>query len=1083
VQEVMAGHDPFVGRSREMAVVGEALHGAVEGRGAVVVVGGEAGIGKTRLCHEAASRAADAGFTVVAAHCWVEGGAPALWPWQAVLRELGGERAAGLLAADAGRDSVGPERFARFVAVVDELAAASRAAPLLLVVEDVHAADAGALLLLRFVARSLGRARVVVLLSRRTGEPAAQAAARIMDEIEAEATTVVLGALDGQETRTVLSAHGWDALPDDVLAALVGLTRGNPLFLRRIAALGAVDRPDALPQGVHAAIVQALDRLDPGTRDRLRLAAVLGASPSVAEVAALAGTAPASVVEAVAEAARAGLVSSEGPDRFSFGHELIRSALEAELSAAARMDVHARAAAVVIGDRPAGPAERSARRAHHTLAAALRSGDDALVAVGACRAAARSMIANFAYEQADTLLTAALGVHEAPTLGPPPGGLLVEWAQAALLCGRLAEARRRFDRAAVALQSRDECEPVLLAEAALGLGGHWLAEHRAPVERARVLGLQQSALQRLPAGETALRCRLRARLAAEAVYDGEPVEPVLAALDAARDQGDSLVLSEALSLAHHALLSPDHVRMRLGLADELVAVASAGGHGVLALMGLCWRAVDLFLLGDHRAVRALEDLRARADALACRNIQYIVEVLDVMLLVRSGRLEEAEAAAERCFELGTDVGEVDALGYLGAHLLAIRWIQGRDTDLVDLAQEMATSATLTQDNFAFWATAAALAARAGQRGRARGILDQLTVGGLGRLPRSSTWLAGMMGLVEAAAEIGATEVAREACVYLAPHAGMPTMPSLAVVCLGSTERTLGVAALATGDLDAAIAHHERAVAANRGLVNRPLTAMAEAELAAALTRRDRPGDRARAASLLEHAVAEAEDMELDVRAPEWRKALAELTDGAGPSLDTGAGPTAIARGRGGAGPPTGVVCRHGRGWLLAVDGRRVFVADLVGMGYLATLLTHPGRPIAPLALATGGSEEPETSGYDVVDDAARAAYVARIEELHDDLAVAESDRDLGRIELVRAELDALVEHLGAAIGRGGRTRRFADEAERARTAVRKAIKRALDEIDAADPTIGQLLHTTVTTGSTCSYTPDPGNGITWSTRD
>jgi hypothetical protein len=67
-----------------------------------------------------------------------------------------------------------------------------------------------------------------------------------------------------------------------------------------------------------------------------------------------------------------------------------------------------------------------------------------------------------------------------------------------------------------------------------------------------------------------------------------------------------------------------------------------------------------------------------------------------------------------------------------------------------------------------------------------------------------------------------------------------------------------------------------------------------------------------------------------------------------------------------------------------------------------------------------------------------------------------------------------------ATGRGDRTRRFTDDAERARTAVRKAIKRALHEIDAADPAIGSLLHTTITTGSTCTYTPDPTRAIDWS---
>ncbi|HET6773653.1 MAG TPA: hypothetical protein VFH36_10100 [Acidimicrobiales bacterium] len=107
------------------------------------------------------------------------------------------------------------------------------------------------------------------------------------------------------------------------------------------------------------------------------------------------------------------------------------------------------------------------------------------------------------------------------------------------------------------------------------------------------------------------------------------------------------------------MLAPDLARDRLVLANELIGVASESGHEFLALMGLCWRAVDLFLLGDGRAGRALEDLRERADALMSQNILYIIEVLDVMRLIRAGRLDEAVAAAERCYELGIEVGEID----------------------------------------------------------------------------------------------------------------------------------------------------------------------------------------------------------------------------------------------------------------------------------------------------------------------------------------------------------------------------------------------------------------------------------------
>jgi tetratricopeptide (TPR) repeat protein len=594
--------------------------------------------------------------------------------------------------------------------------------------------------------------------------------------------------------------------------------------------------------------------------------------------------------------------------------------------------------------------------------------------------------------------------------------------------------------------------------------------------------LQRAALEGLPAGHEVLRCRLIARLAAEEVYDGGPIGPVHDALAAARRSGDLGALSEALSLSHHALLTPEFARTRLDLADELVRVAAEGGHGVLGLMGLCWRAVDLFLLGKDRALRALEDLRARADALECQNILYIVDVLDVMLLIRAGRLDDAEAASARCYDRGVAVGEVDAFGYLGAHTLAIRWIQGRDAEILEAAEDFAASNTLVEAEFGFRATAAAIAARAGLHERARAGLGRLCARGLAALPRSSTWLAGMAAIVEVAAIEGDAAAAREAYQLLAPFADLPVMPSLGVICLGSTERFLALAARTTGDADRAIAHLERAIAADRRLGNRPLAAIAAADLASALAHRGHAGDRARAAALWERAISDAESMGMAVRAEAWRvesSMPAESVVRAAASVD-------LTRGNGSAGGPGveqhGFMRRHGRGWLMEVGDHRAVVPDLVGMAYLAELVAHPAQPISALTLAGGGGAPGETR-HEIIDRQARDAYVERARELAEDLAEAEADNDLGRTDRLRIELDAVVAQIEEATGLGGRPRAFTNEQERARTAVRKAIKRAIDEIRGANPLVGEILAAAVVTGSVCMYTPPSSpHNVRWTVR-
>ena len=499
-------------------------------------------------------------------------------------------------------------------------------------------------------------------------------------------------------------------------------------------------------------------------------------------------------------------------------------------------------------------------------------------------------------------------------------------------------------------------------------------------------------------------------------------------------------------------------------------------------MGLCWRAVDLLLLGHDRAIRALEDLRARADALECQNILYIVDVLDVMLLIRGGRLDDAEAAAARCYDRGVAVGEVDAIGYLGAHTLAIRWIQGRDAEILEAAEDMAASNTLVEAEFAFRATAAAIAARAGHHERARAGLGRLCSRGLARLPRSSTWLAGMAAIVEVAAIEADVAAAREAYELLVPFADLPVMPSLGVICLGSTERFLGLAARATGDADRAITHFERAIAADRRLGNRPLAAITAADLASTLARRARAGDGARSAALWDRAIRDAESMGMTTRADAWR---AESSTPAEPLVPGAATTVDLTSGNGRSGgsrhEQQGFMRRHGRGWLVELREHRAVVPDLVGMVYLAELVAHPAQPISALTLAGGGS--PGEPRHEVIDHQARDAYAVRARELAGELAEAEAHNDLGRAERLRIELDAVVEQIEAATGLGGRPRAFTNDHERARTSVRKAIKRAIDEIRRADPVVGEILDAAVVTGSVCMYTPasSPHN-VRWTVR-
>jgi tetratricopeptide (TPR) repeat protein len=1068
VSKRLAAAEQFVGRAGELRQLDAALTTSANGRGVLMVVSGEPGIGKTRFCDQVASTARRRGFAVVSGRCWVDGGAPAFWPWQPVLRELCGDAAAGVLSAELDRPAVDASRFVRFQAVSDHLAEACARSPVCLVVDDVHAADPAMLLLARFIARSLPGLALTLVLTRRSGEVANDPdGGRLLAELEADAVPIVLEPFNLAETTDFLAANGLAGLDVSLKSAVHRMTGGNPLSLRRVAALGTRGPgADALPAGIRTAIDTALARLGPEARRILQAGAVLGPKPSVAVVADVAGCEPAAVLDAVAEGVAAGLVVSEGTHRFEFGHEVIRSALEDALGGNDRLAAHAAAASLAGAEGPPS-GERAARRAHHALAAAPRSPDDARRAVTACVEAAEAMTQSFAFERADSLLSSAVDLHDRSTIGVPPGGLLVRWAEAALRRGRMNEARARFDRAVTV--TRGANDPVLFAEAALGLGGHGVKEQRLPDERARVLGLQRAALAGLPDEAVSLRGRLEARLAAEAVIDGAPLDDLRAAVAAARGRGDPLALGEALALWHHVLLTPEHTRSRLAIADELVEVAADAGCRVLGLMGLWLRTVDLLHLGDRRAVSALEEVRARARAVGSQNILANVAVVDAMLLIRAGRLDEAAAAAERARGLGEAAGEVNALNYHGAQILGIRWIQGRSAEAAELAEQATTLPGVVDGDFAFQATAAAFLAHADRRGRARAMVAELVGDDPATLPQSSSWLVGMVAIADVAAALEDAGLAHQVYDLLEPYADLPTLGGSAVLCLGSTERALGVASQAFGDPDRAVGHFERAIEEDRRLGHLPMAIIAHADLASALVQRGRKSDRDRAAALLDRAIDEAARIGMTVRAATWQEARSALS--------------AAGRAQGNDPARKGAVYLDGRRWVVALGDRRARVPNLVGMRYLAELLTRPGQTIPALTLASQGLAPGSPGPQELLDDEARAAYQARAHELAGDLAEAEADNDPARAEKARIELDALVDQLEAATGLGGRSRAFTDPTERARSSVSKAVKRAIDAIDDVSPEIAGTLRATVSSGVVCSYTPDVQSPVVWSTRD
>jgi hypothetical protein len=631
----------------------------------------------------------------------------------------------------------------------------------------------------------------------------------------------------------------------------------------------------------------------------------------------------------------------------------------------------------------------------------------------------------------------------------PADGLeaaLAAGARAREVDGDLRASRQSFERAHQLAERAGDVQA--MARAALGLAGLWVSERRT-VTGAVLLQERLERVLSVLEPHSCLALRIRTRLAGEADYLRGGHDAILAELAAARAAADPESLADALSLAHHCLLGPDHVERRRELAVELIKVSFRTGRRSDLLMGLLWQTVDSYFAGDPHAGRHLGELRDQLKQQDHLAVAFVVSAVDVMLAIRAGRLFDAESLTRVCAANGAAAGDIDHDWWSAAQVVTIRWYQGRLAELLPMLRDRVHSPDLSAvDNSAVAALAVA-AALSGDLRTAASSLGALCGSDLDRLPRSSSWLGTMNGIVEAAYLLGDAGVSARAYELLRPYASLPMVGGLGITCFGSVHHALGVASLTSGHLDQAIAHLRAAVQHNLALGHWPAVVAARQRLVQAHRRRAQPGDAEAARGELETAASEAAALGL-------------------PAPDGGA-----ARGPSGPAGPFAECRRDGRKWRLTWRDRNVLMEDSIGLAHLAVLVANPRQEILAADLAAGlvalGVGGDGGSAHPVLDQTAIAEYRSRLKRLDAELARTEpQDEDTGAL---RAERDWLVAQLASAAGLGGRVRSFPDQGERARVAVGKAIRRALARITETDPILGDHLRQTVHTGVRCSYWP------------
>jgi class 3 adenylate cyclase/tetratricopeptide (TPR) repeat protein len=719
---------PFVGRSGEREELRGIVTRAIGGQGNLVLIGGEAGVGKSRLVEEVAIEARGLGMLALTGRCYEMTGAPPYIPFVEMLEEAGR-----LTSREALRDALGesapevaklvpelrrmlpdiqlppelpPEQERRYVfnGVRDFFGRAGRAQPLLLIIEDLHWADDSSLVLLFHIAQQLSAMRVLILatyrdlevtvgspLSKTLEELTRQRLARLLavKRLPEAAVAAMLRALSGREP------------PKPLLDVIFGETEGNPFFVeevlkhlaeegrlfddqgnwRSLLDVGETDVPESL----RLVIGRRLERLDDNLRRVLTAAAVVGRSFSFELLTALSELDADALLDAVDEAERAQLLisMSHGPQvTFRFSHELIRQTLLSSVSAARRQRLHLRAAEAMEQAHTFAGQEHSPDVAYH-LAEAGSTADPVKTSHYLTLAGDRAL-SSAAYEDALRNYEDALSLQ--------PGGerrvhadLLYKRGFALRSLGRWEEALAGWRQAVAAYQSVGDTDAIGRIYGAIAQQLLWAGRFE------EALGLSLRGLRRLGRRPSPDRCILLVSggLTLSLVGFHEAGDRMMSqAVALAEELGESHLLGRVLVYkAFHHLCYAE-------LNEELAAATKASA--LLRAAGDMWElsnalALKMFALFASGQIDEVDRIELELHPLATRvghygALLFCERILDSREFMRDPDFAKREAHASRDRELCLQSGiPVQSQSY--SYLALVRFWQGRWDESLNCCQQ------------------------------------------------------------------------------------------------------------------------------------------------------------------------------------------------------------------------------------------------------------------------------------------------------------------------------------------------------------------------------------------------------------
>lgn len=832
----------LTGRVQEMRMLERAWARSASAN-TIVLLTGEAGIGKTRLATDFTAQAKASGVRVLTARCeQMHRG-----PYGAISQlvhsvaedprhaRTAAELLAGVfpdlqggidLAAAAPSWDPQVDQHRTMDLIVRWFASMAATGPTIVMIDDVHWADEQSLLFLEHLARTPRPLGVLVLLTARVSEPDHLRDFPALRRQSPAVTRIRLRPLESAQSARLLQAEAEAAasdvrLPDRVVSWGASLSGGNPLFIvelaRRLAvgtATGSLAGPSLTMTelGVEDVIRTRLEPLPDGVQQLLENAAILGAEFDPTLLQLMSGLAENEVDAMLTIAGQHDLVGAV-PDgsTLAFRHEIVRAVLYESLPPLRRAAGHWRAVGA-LETRYAGElATVGAELAHHCERSRGREAVD--------RAVKYHHIAGADAMQRRAPAVAVEHLHRAVDLLPASAenvqrcDLLTALGQAELRAAEPTYRETLLDAARLATEMGDRQR---LARAVVANSRGWWSR-TGDLDHERVATIEH-ALRVCDPADRPLRVRLLCAWARETVRDPSRRELVLErsrqALAEAEAIGDESLLATTLASRYTVLYaSLGDTSECLQLNERLLEIAHRRGDPGLRLSATVGLTQSATTLGELAiADRYLEQAAQLSESLGQSTRLWLVRGWQAMRHALGGDLIEAERLVERTRDLGVRTRQPDAATWFAGQMFTLRLLQGR---LPELLEDVSTQATTHVRGIPAWRAAMALTlAHAGEREESERIVEELAQDDFAALPRDILWLQGMSYLTGACALLGRDDLAGALYTELAPYSGH--LAHNGTIDAGPVDLHLGVLARLTG-AETVAGHH---LAAARRLCRR-----------------------------------------------------------------------------------------------------------------------------------------------------------------------------------------------------------------------------------------------------------------------